>query len=84
MSAFESNITDADILRAFANTNFGGVDHRELLEKSVLKKTVGYYCGHTITTIMGDLGLIGKGGKITKKGQTFLQHALHEFLLAGG
>lgn len=70
-----TNISDAEIVTAFANTNFGRTDHRCLLEASVLKKLVGYHCGHTITTIMAELGLIGKTGTPTKKGKAFVAHA---------
>ena len=61
-------VSDDEIAEAFKNTNFGRTDYRELLQASVLEKLVGYHCGHTITTIMQELGLIGKTGKPTKRG----------------
>lgn len=61
-------ISDREIQDAFAGTNFGVTDYRSLLNTSVLKKLVNYHCGHTITCIMQELGLIGKTGKVTKKG----------------
>lgn len=83
MSGFESNVSDADIAEAFKNTDFGTKAHRKLLEKAVLKKAVGYHCGHTITCIMVRLGLIGKVGRITTKGQRFLQHAYNHLMMEG-
>jgi len=79
-----SNISDAQIVTAFTHTNFGHANHRRLLEQSVLKTLVGYHCGHTITTIMADLGLIGKTGKPTKKGQAFVAHAFAAQMVNGG
>ncbi len=61
-------ISDKEIRDAFEGTNFGEPDYRNLLNRSVLKKLVNYHCGHTITCIMQELGLIGKTGKVTKKG----------------
>ena len=51
-----SIVSDEDIVRAFEGTNFGTDNHRELLHVGVLKKACQYHCGHTITTIMRDLG----------------------------
>lgn len=54
---FETNVSDAEMNVAFANTNFGNADHRVLLAKSVLKRLVNHHCGHTITMIMRELKL---------------------------
>lgn len=75
-------ITDEEIEKAFNGTNFGRTDYRELLNVSVLKKSVGYHCGHTITCIMHDLKLIGKTGKVTKKGIMLLREA-YDYLMLG-
>jgi hypothetical protein len=81
----DSNVTDAEIEAAFSGTNFGHTKYRKLLEASVLKKAVGYHCGHTITQIMLGLGLIARhGGLPTKKGRVFLQHAFGHLMIAGG
>lgn len=80
----ESNVTDADIERVFENTNFGASDHRKLLGASVFKKLVGYHCGFTITSIMEQLGLIGRTGKPTKKGIEFVRHAYSNILRVSG
>lgn len=77
-------ISDREIEIAFLGTNFGPVHHRKLLEVSVLKKLVDYRCGHTITCIMQGLDLIGKTGKVTKKGKLFVREAYHEFMIRKG
>lgn len=77
-------ISDREIEIAFLGTNFGTANHRELLEVSVLKKLVDYHCGYTITRIMQGLGLIGKTGKVTKKGKLFVREAYHEFMIGKG
>lgn len=76
-------VSDDDLEQAFRNTNFGGADHRTLLHVGVLKKACGYHCGHTITTIMAELGLIGIGGVPTKKGRRMMQIAYHAQMLKG-
>lgn len=66
-------ITDEVIRGAFKGTNFGRTDYREFLGYSVLKKACGWHCGHTITTIMIEMGLITpKGLAPTKLGKMFL------------
>ena len=77
-------VTDAEIAEAFRFTNFGHSRHRELLNVSVLKKLVGYHCGHTITTIMQELRLIGKTGKPTKRGIQLVRDAFAEQMRLGG
>jgi len=77
-------IPDQELRDAFANTDFGGVDHRKLLEASVLKKAAGLYCGHTITTIMLELRLIGRNGNILRRGQRLLGEAFKHLMITGG
>ena len=79
-----SNVSDAEIEKEFKNTNFGSVNHRELLEASVLKKAVGYHCGHTITEIMTRMGLITKNGLPSKRGRDFLKDAYHHLMIKSG
>ena len=62
----ETNITDDEIAAAFEGTNFGGADHRKLLEQGVLKRLTGYHCGHTLTIIMRRLGLTTEKDNVTK------------------
>lgn len=66
-------LTDDVIENAFEGTNFGRTDYREFLGYSVLKKACGWHCGHTITTIMIQMGLITPKNKtLTKLGRMFL------------
>ena len=81
-----SNVSDEEIEAAFATTHLE-YSHlsREWLTKSVLKVAVGYHCGNTIKCIMRSLGLIGQHREgrlpvLTKKGQEYLQTALHKQL----
>lgn len=76
-------VSDEDLARAFAGTNFGTDKHRELLHRGVLKKAGQYHCGHTITTIMSELGLIRTTGALTKKGVAMLRIAYHQQMIGG-
>lgn len=74
----KTNVTDEDIEIAFRNTDFGGANHRSLLEQGVLKKTVGYHSGWTLTQIMIKIGLTTEKGNITKKGRDFMFEAFYK------
>jgi len=82
----EEVVTPKELDAAFNGTNFGGVDHRELLHASVLKKACGYHCGHTITCIMRELRLIGAHGVVLKRGKELLRtdRALNDFMVKSG
>ena len=82
-------IPDKDLEILFLGTNFGvngDVDkHRKILETSVLKKTMGYHCGYTITQIMLKSKLIGKNGNLLKRGRKFLAASYgHLIINCGG
>lgn len=77
-------VSDEELAKAFENTNFGHSRHRELLNASVLKKLVGYHCGHTITVIMKELKLIGKTGRPTKRGVQLVRDAFNDQMRVGG
>lgn len=68
----EDIVSPQELEAAFRGTDFGGVDHRELLHASVLKKAVGYHCGYTITCIMRELRLIGAHGAVLQRGRDLL------------
>ena len=74
----ETNITDDEIAAAFDGTNFGGANHRRLLEQGVLKRLTGYHCGHTLTMIMRRLGLTTEKDNATKKGKFFAMAAFYQ------
>lgn len=82
----EEVVSAQELAEAFRNTNFGGVDHRELLHASVLKKAVGYHCGYTITCIMRELRLIGAQGVVLERGKELLRtdRALNELMVKSG
>jgi hypothetical protein len=77
-------IPDYELEDAFNGTDFGGLDHRKLLESSVLKKAMGYHCGHTITTIMQGMGLTNADGKVLRRGQMLLREAYDHLVRNGG
>lgn len=76
-------VSDDELGKAFAGTNFGGADHRNELHVAVLKKACGYHCGHTITTIMQELRLISVSGLPTKKGRKLISLAYHSLMVGG-
>ncbi|MFY2599417.1 hypothetical protein ACOTHJ_21415 [Achromobacter xylosoxidans] len=77
-------VSEHDLEIAFLGTNFGGADHRKLIEIGVLKKACGYCCGHTLTQIMIRLKLIGTRGNLLKRGRELLRAAYDELMLNGG
>lgn len=77
-------IPEYELEAAFKGTDFGGADHRKLLEVGVLKKAMGYYCGHTLTTIMQEMGLIGVSGQVLNKGRMVLRETYGHLVRDGG
>lgn len=76
-------LTDDVIEKAFEGTNFGRTDYREFLGYSVLKIACGWHCGHTITKIMIEMGLITPKNKTLKKlGRMFLSDCYDDPLRA--
>lgn len=76
-------VSDDELDNAFSGTNFGTEDHRGLLHQAVLKKSLNYHCGHTITEIMRELGLIRKSGEPTSKGIDMLRVAYRDLTTKG-
>lgn len=71
-------VNEDELADAFLGTNFGTNDMRDLrdiLHEAVWQKACGYHCGHTITVIMQELGLIGTSGYLlpTVKGRKLMQ-----------
>lgn len=77
-------VSERELEIAFLGTNFGGADHRKLIEVGVLKKACGYHCGHTLATIMIRMQLVGTNGTVLKRGRELLRAAYHELMLNGG
>ena len=71
----EEIISDDEIDRVHANANFGSCPKRNVVNDTVLQKAFGYHCGHTATIIVQEHGLLGKNGRLTKKGFRYLQSA---------
>lgn len=77
-------VSERELGVAFLGTNFGGADHRKLIEVGVLKKACGYSCGHTLTQIMIGLKLTGANGAVLKRGRKLMRVAYHEHMINGG
>ncbi|MGQ6017374.1 hypothetical protein ACUNG1_25780 [Serratia sp. IR-2025] len=73
------HITDEYIEQAFEGTNFGPVNKRKMLEQGCLKAACDSWSGHTLSTIMVEIGFTKKlHGKLTKLGKRFLMDALYQ------
>ncbi|RIJ02178.1 hypothetical protein DXK93_18520 [Achromobacter sp. K91] len=77
-------VSEKELETAFHGTNFGGADHRKLIEIGVLKAACGYCSGHTLTQIMIGLKLIGANHNVLKRGRDLMRVAYHELMLNGG
>ncbi|WP_454674874.1 hypothetical protein [Achromobacter pestifer] len=77
-------VSERELEVAFLGTNFGGADHRKLIEIGAFKKACGFQCGHTLTQIMIGLKLINANGTLLKRGRELLRAAYHELMLNGG
>lgn len=76
-------IGPAELEQAFKGTNFGTDDFRSLLNVAILKKAAHYHCGHTITVIMQNMRLIGKNGRLRKRGIELLRAAYDSDMRGG-
>lgn len=78
-------VSEAELQMMFSGTNFGTTEYRHLLHQAVLKKACGYHCGHTITMIMLEIGLISKTQPMlpTKKGRDLMRIAFREQMMDG-
>ena len=75
MRKVEEIVSDEEMIKAFANANFGSMPHREVLKQAVMKCAGRYHQGFTSTQIIEELGLRGKNGNLTKKGGRYLYAA---------
>lgn len=75
----KNEITNEQIMAAFGGTsNFGASvqsveQKRNYLLCAVMKKAMGYHCGHVITCIMKELQLLNKAELPNAKGRVFLR-----------
>lgn len=70
-------VTDEQMQTVFEGTNFGHTDFRGLLAQGCIKSLAGWHQGHTLTTILDELGLISwnrQTGKIkvSAKGRHYI------------
>ncbi len=75
MSELEKMVSDADLKKAFQNANFG-VEPREVIRHTLLKRASYYHSGFTSICICVELGLLTKKRRqLTKKGGQYLWEA---------
>jgi hypothetical protein len=70
-------ITDEEISKAFAGTNFGARHPRDVIAESLLKYACGYHTGRTARMICLELGLVNERASthvpiLSKKGREYL------------
>ncbi|MFH3149807.1 hypothetical protein [Enterobacter hormaechei] len=65
-------LTDEAIIKAFAGTNFGRDDFKNILAETVIDAAAGWRCGYTATTICTQLGLLTPKGCASSLGLRFI------------
>ncbi|MCR3690633.1 hypothetical protein [Citrobacter freundii] len=72
-------LTDEAISQAFAGTNFGRDDLKNILAETVIDAAAGWRCGYTATTICTQLGLLTATGRASALGLRFVsEHVQRE------
>ncbi|WP_163280216.1 hypothetical protein [Enterobacter cloacae] len=72
-------LTDEAIKKAFAGTNFGRDDFKNILAETVIDAAAGWRCGYTATTICTQLGLLTPKGCASALGLRFIsEHVQRE------
>ncbi|RAM42235.1 hypothetical protein DOZ52_13385 [Enterobacter hormaechei] len=72
-------LTDEAISKAFAGTNFGRDDFKNILAETVIDTAAGWRCGFTATTICTQLGLLTPKGCASALGLRFIsEHVQRE------
>ena len=71
-------VTDEQIQKVFANTNFGSMSHRDVIKYALLKKASIYSTGGTAKRCLIELGLINPVRGLTRKGKMYLYEAFCE------
>lgn len=72
-------LTDEAIKKAFAGTNFGRDDFKNILAETVIDAAAGWRCGYTATTICTHLGLLTPKGCASALGFRFIsEHVQRE------
>nr|DAH60054.1 MAG TPA: Ead/Ea22-like protein [Caudoviricetes sp.] len=79
MNINKQALTVEAISQAFAGTNFGRDDLKNILAETVIDAAAGWRCGHTATTICTQLGLLTPKGKASALGLRFIsEHVQRE------
>lgn len=68
----EKMLPESVIDIAWGNANFGDTAKRDVIKWALLKFACGHKTGHTIKTILWDLGLLTSRLRLTTKGQKYL------------
>lgn len=72
-------LTVEAISQAFAGTNFGRDDLKNILAETVIDAAAGWRCGYTATTICTQLGLLTPKGRASALGLRFIsEHVQRE------
>lgn len=72
-------LTVEAINHAFAGTNFGRDDLKNILAETVIDAAAGWRCGYTATTICTQLGLLTPKGRASALGLRFIsEHVQRE------
>lgn len=72
-------LTDEAINKAFAGTNFGRDDLKNILAETVIDAAAGWRCGYTATNICTQLGLLTPKGCASALGLRFVsEHVQRE------
>ncbi|HHV7345767.1 TPA: ead/Ea22-like family protein [Enterobacter ludwigii] len=75
----KQTLTDEAISKAFAGTNFGRDDVKNILAETVIDAAAGWRCGYTATTICTQLGLLTPKGCASALGLRFIsEHVQRE------
>lgn len=73
------SLSDEAIKKAFAGTNFGRDDFKNILAETVIDAAAGWRCGYTATTICTELGLLTPKGRASALGLRFIsEHVQRE------
>lgn len=78
MATVQGYVSDSELAAAFAGTNFGNAEPREIVAETLLKIAGEFSPGHTALVCCQELGLVGKNKHhpcLTKKGRRYLYYS---------
>ena len=74
-------ITDEEIEKVWGYADFGSISKRDVIANSLLKHACGWSTGHTASSILRELNLIGVNGSLKKRGRYYLFFAFKKHSL---